>query len=108
MHAMMSYVEPTFEFIARIVDVFGLSLLALGFLRGGLGWIRMEIQRGSWERRMPTIQKLRCVVGIHILYALELMIVSDIIESFLAVAAHSGTEATSSRAPRSTHWSNWR
>ncbi len=29
---------------------------------------------------------LRCVVGVHILYALELMIVADIIGTFVAVA----------------------
>ena len=52
-------------------------------------WRRRQARthREPWERRIVTIRKLRCVVGVHILYALELMIVSDIIESFIAVAA---------------------
>jgi len=55
-----------------------------------VGWVRTELAREPWERRILAIRKLRCVVGVHILYALELMIVSDIIGTFVAVA---GAEA---------------
>jgi len=65
-------------------------LLVLGFVRGALGWLRTELEREPWEQRLVSLRKLRCVVGVHILYALELMIVSDIIDSFVAVARHEG------------------
>ena len=84
---MIESIVSVFEWIAFTIDMFGLTLLVFGFARGAFGWIGTEISREPWERRIVTIRKLRCVVGIHILYALELMIVSDIIESFIAVAA---------------------
>ena len=87
---MIENIIAVFERITFTIDMFGIALLVLGFARGALGWIRTEIGREPWERRIVAIRKLRCVVGVHILYALELMIVSDIIGSFIAVA---GVEA---------------
>lgn len=75
-----------------MVDVFGLGLLVLGFVRGALGWLAEEFRRLPWDERVLRLRKLRCVVGLHILYALELMIVSDIIDSFLAVVDYDTRE----------------
>lgn len=87
---MIENIVSVFEWIAFSIDMFGLTLLVLGFARGAFGWVGTEISREPWERRIIAVRKLRCVVGVHILYALELMIVSDIIGSFIAVA---GAEA---------------
>jgi uncharacterized membrane protein len=84
----LEYLISFFEIAARVVDVFGLALLVVCFVRGAVGWLRLEWQRLPWEERLMPLRKLRCVVGLHILFALELMIVSDIIESFLAVARY--------------------
>ena len=77
-----------FEWASVVIDVFGLSLLVLGFARGAFGWLRVEVRREPWEIRTTSIRELRCVVGIHILFALELMIISDIIGGFVAVAGY--------------------
>ena len=87
---MIEHITSFFELAAYAADLFGLTLLVLGFARGAVGWVRTEIEREPWERRLLSVRKLRCVVGVHILYALELMIVSDIIDSFVAVARHEG------------------
>jgi uncharacterized membrane protein len=87
---MIEHITSFFETVAYVADLFGLSLLTLGFGRGALGWLRTEVERKPWEQRLASIRRLRCVVGAHILYALELMIVSDIIDSFVAVARHEG------------------
>ncbi len=87
---MIEHITSFFELVAYAADIFGLTLLVLGFARGAVGWVRTEIEREPWERRLLSLRKLRCVVGVHILYALELMIVSDIIDSFVAVARHEG------------------
>ena len=87
---MIEHITSFFEAVAYAADLFGLSLLTLGFARGALGWLRTELDRQPWEQRLVSIRRLRCVVGTHILYALELMIVSDIIDSFVAVARHEG------------------
>jgi uncharacterized membrane protein len=87
---VIEHITSFFELVAYVADIFGLTLLVLGFARGAIGWVRTEIEREPWERRLLSLRKLRCVVGVHILYALELMIVSDIIDSFVAVARHEG------------------
>ncbi len=87
---MIEHITSFFELVAYAADIFGLTLLVLGFVRGALGWLRTELEREPWEQRLVSLRKLRCVVGVHILYALELMIVSDIIDSFVAVARHEG------------------
>ena len=84
----MEHLIRFFELAAQVVDVFGLILLILGFVRGVVGWLTLEWRRLPWDERPTPLRKLRCVVGLHILFALELMIVSDIIESFLAVAGY--------------------
>jgi uncharacterized membrane protein len=87
---VIGHITSFFELVAYAADIFGLTLLVLGFVRGALGWLRTELEREPWEQRLVSLRKLRCVVGVHILYALELMIVSDIIDSFVAVARHEG------------------
>ena len=82
----MEWLTLGFHWIGRIVDLFGLLLLTVGFARGAVGWIRLEWQRLPWTERLGPVRELRRVVAVHILYALELMIVSDIIASFLAIA----------------------
>jgi uncharacterized membrane protein len=87
---VIEHITSFFELVAYAADIFGLTLLVLGFVRGALGWLRTELEREPWEQRLVSLRKLRCVVGVHILYALELMIVSDIIDSCVAVARHEG------------------
>jgi len=97
---MIENITSVFERIALVIDLFGLSVLVLGFTRGAFGWLRTEVRREPWEIRATSIGKLRCIVGLHILFALELMIVSDIIDTFVVVSQsqpggedffHSGT-----------------
>ncbi len=83
---MIENITSLFEWVARAIDMFGLSILVLGSARGAFGWFRAEFKREPWEVRGVAIRKLRCVVGLHILFALELMIVSDIIDSFLIIS----------------------
>ena len=87
---VLERITSFFEIAAYAVDAFALILLLLGFARGAVGWVRVEIAREPWEKRFRVLRRLRCVVGIHILYALELMIVSDLISSFVAVARAEG------------------
>ena len=87
---MIDSLVSVLEWLSLAISVFGIALLILGVGRGALGWVRTELDREPWERRVTTIRKLRCMVGVHILYGLELMIVADIIDSFVAVV---GAEA---------------
>ena len=82
---MTESIVSVLKWVELAIDWFGLTLLILGFARGALGWVRTELRREPWDLRVGSIRKLRCMVGVHILFALELMIVSDIIGTFLAV-----------------------
>ena len=79
------------EWVSFAIYMFGLILLVLGAVRGALGWVRTEFSHDPWELRIASVRKLRCVIGVHILYALELMIVADVIATFVVVA---GVEAS--------------
>ena len=79
----METVSPALEFVALVIDFFGVTLLVLGFTRGAVGWVRTEVGREPWEQRIADVRRLRCVVGVHILYAMELMIVSDVIKTLI-------------------------
>ena len=80
---IMEYFNEIFHVVAKAVDVAAMLLLTLAFLRGAAGWLIEEIRRKPWEVRVLHLRRLRCVVGLHILFALELMIVSDLIETVL-------------------------
>lgn len=88
----MERIIQFFEVTARVVDVFSLLLLVVGFLRGAVGWMAQEWRRLPWSERFRPFRRLRCVVGLHILFALELLIISDIIHTFLAVVEHHAME----------------
>ena len=91
---MIENIVSVLGWVAFAIDLFALTLLVLGFARGAFGWVGMELSREPWELRIVSVRKLRCVVGVHILYALELMIVADLIETFVAVAgAEPGLES---------------
>ena len=60
---MIESIVSVFEWIAFTIDLFGITLLILGFGRGAVGWIGTELRREPWERRIVAVRKLRCVVG---------------------------------------------
>lgn len=89
---MMKWILEGFDIAARGVDLFALCVLLAGFVRGASGWISLEWRRLPWAERFRPVARLRRVVSTHILFALELLIVSDLIESFLAIAGAEGGE----------------
>ena len=84
----MDYLIHFFHGAATVVDIAAMLLLTVGFVRGAAGWLVQEVKRPPWEERVIRLGKLRCVVGLHILFALELMIVSDLIETVLIIMEH--------------------
>ncbi|MBW2189406.1 MAG: hypothetical protein JRG93_07420, partial [Deltaproteobacteria bacterium] len=49
---MIEHITSFFELVAYAADIFGLTLLVLGFVRGALGWLRTELEREPWEQRL--------------------------------------------------------
>ena len=75
------------EILARtpeFIDLMGVLILTIGFIRGAIGFFKIEIGRfRGKENQFRTIQILRCDVGLYILLALDFIITSDIITSMV-------------------------
>ena len=84
----MEYFIHFFHGAAKVVDIAAMTLLTLGFVRVAWGWLVQEFKRTPWDDRILHLRTLRCVVAHHILIALELMIVSDLIETVLIIVEH--------------------
>ena len=75
------------EILARtpeFIDLMGVLILIIGFIRGVIEFFKMEIGRfRGKENQFRTMQILRCDVGLYILLALDFIITSDIITSMV-------------------------
>lgn len=95
----MEYLIQIFHGAAKVVDVAAMLLLTLGFARGAWGWLIQEIRRIPWEKRVLRLRQLRCVMAVHILFALELMIISDLIETVLILVEYAPDEVAFFSSP---------
>lgn len=75
------------EILARtpeFIDLMGVIILLIGFVRGVIEFFKMEIGRFRGKKnQFRTMQILRCDVGLYILLALDFIITSDIITSMV-------------------------
>jgi len=69
------------EWLAVIVDVTAVFVMAWGFVMALFGLIRGSIGAADEAGRIRNLQKMRCALGVKIVFALELMIISDLIET---------------------------
>lgn len=76
--------EPL-EWLATIVDALSIAILMLGALRFLIRFIIAEISRDGDTRR-ARIDEARLELGRYILAGLELLIVSDVIQTALSFA----------------------
>ncbi len=80
----MEWLDDILEFTPEVIDLFGVVILLVGFIRGVIAFFKMEIGRFSEKKNwFNVIQILRCNVGLYILLALDFVITSDIIKSMM-------------------------
>ncbi len=80
----MEWIKNVLEFAPEVIDLVGVIILLIGFIRGLIAFFKMEIGRLSGKKNwFNVIQILRCDVGLYILLALDFMITSDIINSMV-------------------------
>ena len=80
----MEELKKVIEFLPEIIDLFGVLILVIGFVRGLIAFLKMELSRYKGKKRhFRVMQILRCDVGLYILLALDFMITSDIINSMV-------------------------
>jgi len=70
-----------FEWIEYLADLVGIGILVIGFIKGSILFVRLEIDRLLGKKNHEEIFSLRNVLGSYIIIALDFLIVSDIIHS---------------------------
>jgi uncharacterized membrane protein len=77
----MEQLKEVLDIISLVIDLIGISILVIGFIRGFIIYIKYELQKRGAKSGFHIIQELRCKMGLYILLALDVMIASDIIHS---------------------------
>jgi len=72
------------EWTAKIIEAIGVIILLLGFSRGFVKYLQLELNRLKGGKGIfSAIQIVRCDIGLYILLALDFIIASDIISSLI-------------------------
>ena len=75
----MESLEEALVIIARFIDLTGVTILILGFIKMLIKYVRTELTKDLLHTPIFLLQKIRCDGGIYILLALDFLIASDII-----------------------------
>ncbi len=68
------------EWLAVAVDLVGVAIMLLGFVMALVAFVP-TLTRPQGVETIQAIQMIRCNLGTYLVFALELMIVSDLIHS---------------------------
>jgi len=72
------------EWIAVVIDITGIAILLIGFSRGFIKYLQIELKRIKGDNEIiSAIQIVRCDIGLYILLALDFLIASDIVSSLI-------------------------
>ncbi len=70
------------EWTAVLVDSVGVVVMLLGFVLAMIRFIPIALKSGA--AGIGEIQKIRCSLGTYLVFALELMIISDLLHSIVS------------------------
>ena len=76
----MLAIENTLNWVAKIIDLIGITILIYGFVKLLFKYIFLEAKNIK-QTAIRKIQMIRCELGIYILLALDFLIASDIIHT---------------------------
>lgn len=79
----MEGINIILEYVMHLIDIIGVSILIWGFTKSTFQFILTEGFTTKRKNRFKAIQLIRCRAGLYILLALDLMIVSDLINIML-------------------------
>lgn len=85
LHRELGWLVEALEYSAAGIDLFAILLLLVGAMRFVVGVTRAELSRDE-TRRLRGTNRERIELGRYILAGLELLIVSDIIQTALSLA----------------------
>jgi uncharacterized membrane protein len=79
----MEHLKSILGNISFGIDLAGISILLVGFIKGIILYIKSEFLKQNDRSGISLIQALRCKIGVYILLSLDFLIASDIIHSII-------------------------
>ncbi len=86
LHGELEWVLFGLEWLATAIDLFAIAILLVGAARFIVGFVGAEVSFGDDLRRVRGVNRERVELGRYILAGLEILIVSDIIQTALSLA----------------------
>ena len=79
----MNMLHNIFEWVELAVDTTAGIVMVWGFATAVFGFIRASLRRVSVER-IHGLQVVRCDLGVKLVFALELLIISDLLHTIVS------------------------
>ena len=80
----MEQVHMAIEWVATAIDLTGSLIMVWAFVTSVVAVVGSMIRGGDARRRFRDLQMARCELGTKLVFALELMIVSDLLQTIIS------------------------
>ena len=80
----MHVVHAILEWLAVVIDLTGSLIMVWAFIASVVSVVGSEFRRGGARNRFRDLQVARCELGTKLVFALELMIVSDLLQTIIS------------------------
>ncbi len=80
----MQEINEVLEWLAVAVDLTGALIMVWAFVEAVLGLVRGSIRADDAPSRIRNMQIVRCGLGVKLVFALELMIISDLFVTIIS------------------------
>jgi uncharacterized membrane protein len=80
----MHEIHQVLEWLAVVIDLTGALIMVWAFVVAVVDLIRGSISAGDTHSRIRNMQTARCGLGVKLVFALELMIVSDLLNTIIS------------------------
>jgi uncharacterized membrane protein len=80
---MMHMIHEVIEWIALVIDVTASAIMVWAFLASFIGFL-MASFGGTPSERIRRLQVVRCGLGTKLVFALELLIISDLLHTVVS------------------------
>jgi len=82
----MQAINEVLEWLAVVVDLTGALIMVWAFVAAVFSVVRSSISAGDERSRILSMQIARCGLGVKLVFALELMIISDLFHTIISRA----------------------
>lgn len=80
----MDSIKSGISYLPDIINLVGLVILLIGFVRSGIHFFKMEFYRFKGKgNRFQKMEYIRGEIGLYILLSIDIMIIADIINSMI-------------------------